>query len=87
MSLRPHRQACAVIGGAGNLYRNAVSRFIALKIKFGSSFEPSGLPTAEHLFPGPDEDNTLKQLQERYQVPEQAPPRRFPVYTLHKAAR
>lgn len=61
-SLRPHRQCCALIGGAGNLYRNAASRFVAVKIKFSDGFFPVGLPTADWLFPGPDEDNALKEL-------------------------
>jgi len=78
-SLRPHRQACAVLGGAGNLYRNAASRFIGLKIKFADSFRPSGLPTARHLFPGPDEDAMLKRLLATYEPPVGAP-RQFPVY-------
>lgn len=77
-SLRPHRQACAVLGGAGNLYRNAVSRHVALKIKCSDSFVPQNLPTAQHLFPGPDEDDTLKKLLEMDREP--AP---FPVYRLH----
>jgi hypothetical protein len=78
-SLRPHRQACAVLGGPGNLYRNAASRFIALKIKFADTFTPLDLPTAQHLFPGPDEDNTLKRLLDWYKVPNDLP-RAFPVY-------
>ncbi len=88
-ALRPHRQACAVLGGAGNLYRNAASRFIALKIKFSEAFEPSGLPTARHLFPGPDEDHTLKQLLElyadRYPWPDKLPIE-FPVYRFPEMA-
>lgn len=82
-ALRPHRQACAVLGGAGNLYRNAASRFIAVKIKFGDAFRPLGLPTARHLFPGPDEDNALRQLLERYAARYPWPdklPVSFPVY-------
>jgi hypothetical protein len=78
-ALRPHRQACAVLGGAGNLYRNAASRFIGLKIKFADGFRPSGLPTARHLFPGPDEDNMLKRLLDRYEAPRDLPTA-FPVY-------
>jgi len=67
-SLRPYRQHCAVLGGAGNLYRNATSRFVGVKIKFGDAFLPAGLPTATWLFPGPDEDNALKQLLSQYQA-------------------
>lgn len=78
-ALRPHRQACAVLGGAGNLYRNAASRFIGLKIKFSDAFRPSNLPTARHLFPGPDEDNMLKRLLALYEAPADLP-KRFPVY-------
>jgi len=77
-SLRPHRQACALLGGPGNLYRNAISRFIALKIKFSARFEPKGMPTFRHLFPGPDEDNTLKRLLKYYETPDNT--RLFPVY-------
>jgi len=61
-SLRIQRQSCATIGGAGNLYRNSASRFIGLKLKFAENFRPKGLPDARHLFPGPDEDETLKKL-------------------------
>lgn len=78
-ALRPHRQACAVLGGAGNLYRNAASRFIGLKIKFADGFRPMGLPSARHLFPGPDEDSMLKQLLALYEAPDDLP-KRFPVY-------
>lgn len=78
-SLRPHRQACAVLGGAGNLYRNAASRFIGLKIKFAEGFRPSGLPTARQLFPGPDEDAMLKRLIDQYKAPADVP-REFPLY-------
>jgi hypothetical protein len=77
-SLRPHRQACALLGGSGNLYRNAASRFIALKIRFADGFVPRGMPNSRHLFPGPDEDNTLKRLLERYELPGNS--RLFPVY-------
>ncbi|MES2940171.1 MAG: FRG domain-containing protein [Pseudomonadota bacterium] len=78
-ALRPHRQACAVLGGAGNLYRNAASRFIGLKIKFADEFRPMHLPSARHLFPGPDEDDMLKQLLALYEAPADLP-KRFPVY-------
>jgi hypothetical protein len=78
-ALRPHRQACAVLGGAGNLYRNAASRFIALKIKFADGFQPAGLPTARHLFPGPDEDAMLKRLLGCYEAPRDLS-KTFPVY-------
>jgi hypothetical protein len=82
-ALRPHRQACAVLGGAGNLFRNAVSRFIGLKIKFAASFRPIGLPSARDLFPGPDEDDMLKQLLALYEEPKELP-KRFPVYWFPK---
>lgn len=78
-ALRPHRQACAVLGGAGNLYRNAAGRFIALKIKFSDSFVPGPLPTARQLFPGPDEDDLLKRLLAHYQPPGDVR-KSFPVY-------
>jgi hypothetical protein len=78
-ALRPHRQACAVLGGAGNLYRNAASRFIALKIKFADAFRPANLPTARHLFPGPDEDPMLKRLLDQFEA-HSATSRLFPVY-------
>lgn len=83
-ALRPHRQACAVLGGAGNLYRNAASRFIALKVKFTAGFRPEGLPTARHLFPGPDEDTMLKNLLDRYKPPEDLE-KHFPVYWFPNA--
>ncbi len=78
-ALRPHRQACALLGGAGNLYRNAVSRFVGLKIKFADGFRPTGLQTARHLFPGPDEDDMLKRILALYKAPDDLP-KHFPVY-------
>ncbi|WP_198039153.1 FRG domain-containing protein [Paraburkholderia sp. SOS3] len=78
-ALRPHRQACAVLGGSGALYRNAASRFIGLKIKFADGFRPSNLPNARHLFPGPDEDPMLKRLLAMYEVPHGLM-KTFPVY-------
>ena len=72
-----------MLGGAGNLYRNAVSRFLALKIKFSDSFRPSGLPTLRHLFPGPDEDRMLERLLDRYEWPSELS-RKFPVYWFPK---
>jgi hypothetical protein len=80
-SPRPHRQAGAVIGGIGNLYRNAVSRFVGLKIKFAEGFKPEGLPTAEYLFPGPEEDPALKKLLASYR-PSKDLRKPFPVYWL-----
>lgn len=78
-SLRPHRQSCALIGGPGNLYRNAVSRFVGLKIEFADSFVPRTMPTTRHLFPGPDEDNTLKHILAREELLGSGE-RPFPVY-------
>lgn len=78
-ALRPHRQACALLGGPGNLYRNSISRFIGLKIKFDNSFKPSGLPSANYLFPGPQEDNALRALLGSYHKPE-GNHESFPVY-------
>jgi hypothetical protein len=80
-SLRPHRQECALLGGAGNLYRNAASRFLGLKIKLADGFIPVGLPTAAWLFPGPDEDNALKDLLSRYRLAANDK-NLFPVYWL-----
>jgi hypothetical protein len=80
-ALRPHRQVCGLLGGAGNLDRNAPARFIALKIKFASSFVPQNLPTADWLFPGPDEDPALAKLLKQDAMNEN-PKSIFPVYRL-----
>jgi FRG domain len=83
-SLRPHRQRCALLGGAGNLYRNAASKFVGLKIKFHRTFVPENLPAATWLFPGPEEDFTLKRLLLHQRGTKDN--KIFPVYWLPDAA-
>lgn len=78
-ALRPHRQSCGLIGGAGNLYRNGISRFVGLKIKFHRGFTPVDLPNERMLFPGFDEDSALVELKHKYSVPADSP-QFFPVH-------
>ena len=61
-ALRPVRQRCGLLGGAGSHARNYAARFLALKIRLRPGF-PVSLPvTGEDLFPGPDEDRLLASL-------------------------
>ena len=80
-ALRPHRQACGVLGGAGNLYRNSISRFIALKIKLSKDFKPHHEFDADYLFPSEKEDPALSALL-RFSRYERSTERLFPVYLL-----
>jgi hypothetical protein len=64
-ALRPMRQQCGLLGGAGNLARNYPARYIALKVRIAPGFESRVATVAEDLFPGPDEDGLLKKLLEK----------------------
>jgi hypothetical protein len=63
-SLRPQRQLCGLLGGAGNLARNYPARNIGFKFRLSPNFKFSDLPTLTELFPGPDEDKVLRRLLE-----------------------
>ncbi|MEJ7811465.1 MAG: FRG domain-containing protein [Gemmatimonadaceae bacterium] len=61
-ALRPQRQQCGLLGGAGNVARNYGARYLALKIRLAPGFAMNDGPTAEKLFPGPEEDGVLARL-------------------------
>jgi len=60
--LRPQRQNCGILGGAGNLARNYGARYISFKIRLAPVTDWSSELSAEYLFPGPDEDPALGSL-------------------------
>ncbi|MCC7373284.1 MAG: FRG domain-containing protein [Verrucomicrobiales bacterium] len=62
VALRPSRQRCGLLGGAGNLARNYCARYVGLKIRLGPDFRLSKPVPAEHLFPHPSEDTALRDL-------------------------
>jgi hypothetical protein len=64
-ALRPMRQQCGLLGGAGSLARNYPARYIALKVRIAPGLESKAAMTAEDLFPLPDEDGLLEKLLER----------------------
>jgi hypothetical protein len=61
-TLRPQRQKCGLLGGAGNLCRNYAARYIALKIRLAPGFKLDHPYPQKFLFPGPEEDVLLKKL-------------------------
>jgi hypothetical protein len=63
-ALRPARQKCGLLGGAGNLARNYCARYLGLKIRLGPSFRLSHPVSATHLFPPASEDRALASLKE-----------------------
>ena len=63
-SLRPARQKCGLIGGAGNLARNYCARYLGLKIRLGPNFRLSHPMSATDLFPPASEDRALGSLKE-----------------------
>jgi FRG domain len=83
-ALRPTRQKCGVVGGAGNLARNFSARYIALKIRLAPGFIASEDYSAEYLFPNQDEDACLAHVLD-YEN-RNARPTEFPVYGLVSSA-
>lgn len=64
IALRPSRQKCGLLGGAGNLARNYCARYLGLKIRLGPNFRLSSPLHERELFPSVSEDSTLKSLKE-----------------------
>jgi hypothetical protein len=62
VALRPSRQRCGLLGGAGNLARNYCARYLGLKIRLAPSFRLSSPLSAFELFPPDTEDRALKLL-------------------------
>jgi len=63
-ALRPSRQKCGLLGGAGNLARNYCARYLGLKIRLRPGFELSNKIGANHLFPPSSEDGALRSLKD-----------------------
>jgi hypothetical protein len=64
-ALRPERQKCGLLGGAGNLARNYCARYLGLKIRLGPNFKLSRPAQATYFFPPSSEDRALGSLKER----------------------
>ncbi|MES2908987.1 MAG: hypothetical protein V4688_07475 [Pseudomonadota bacterium] len=63
-ALRPKRQKCGLLGGAGNLARNYCARYMGLKIRLKPGFKLSTPVTPLTLFPSATEDLALAHLQD-----------------------
>lgn len=61
-ALRPHRQSCGLLGGAGNLARNYCARYLGLKLRLDPRFVLSRPMDASFLFPPDTEDAALAAL-------------------------
>jgi hypothetical protein len=64
-ALRPARQKCGLLGGAGNLARNYCARYMGLKIRLKPGFSLSSPESSSDLFPPTRDDSTLAFLQEK----------------------
>lgn len=64
-ALRPARQKCGLLGGAGNLARNYCARYLSLKIRLKPGFTLSNPVPASELFPSASEDGALNFLKEQ----------------------
>jgi hypothetical protein len=62
VALRPKRQACGLIGGAGNLARNYCARYVGLKLRLHPEFWLSKPVSATYLFPTDEEDPAMLTL-------------------------
>lgn len=61
-ALRPHRQSCGLLGGAGNLARNYCARYVGLKLRLHPDFRLDNPFPASYLFPDEQEDQALSLL-------------------------
>lgn len=64
-ALRPARQKCGLLGGAGNLARNYCARYLSLKIRLKPGFKLSNPASPIELFPPASEDGALSFLKEQ----------------------
>lgn len=62
VALRPHRQSCGLLGGAGNLARNYCARYVGLKLRLDPRFVLNRPMDVSFLFPSESEDFTLAAL-------------------------
>lgn len=62
VALRPKRQSCGLIGGAGNLARNYCARYVGLKLRLHPEFRIHKPVPASYLFPNDGEDPAMPYL-------------------------
>lgn len=63
LALRPQRQSCGLLGGAGNLARNYCARFLGLKLRLSPEFALKDPDQKRFLVPSASEDPVLAALQ------------------------
>jgi len=61
-ALRPHRQSCGLLGGAGNLARNYCARYLGLKLRLHPTFVTKNSIDPSYFFPSANEDLVLAEL-------------------------
>jgi hypothetical protein len=64
LALRPTRQSCGLLGGAGNLARNYCARYVGLKLRLGPQFALRDPTPASFYFPSEGRDTALSTLLE-----------------------
>jgi hypothetical protein len=64
MALRPRRQSCGLLGGAGNMARNYCARYLGLKLRLDPKFALKKPLDPSFLFPSAREDHALAALEE-----------------------
>lgn len=79
-ALRPVRQECGLLCGAGHLAKNYPARYLGLKIRFAPGCTLV-LPRARDLFPGPGEDRALASLLDLQTAGPEDAKTLYPVYT------
>lgn len=62
IALRPKRQSCGLIGGAGNLARNYCARYVGLKLRLHPDFRINKPVPASYLFPHDEDDPAMPYL-------------------------
>lgn len=81
LALRPQRQSCGLLGGAGNLARNYCARYLGLKLRLSPEFALKDPDQKRFLVPSASEDHVLATLQARGFSNES---RRYPAtYVVH----
>ncbi|WP_454694927.1 hypothetical protein [Achromobacter aegrifaciens] len=83
LALRPTRQSCGLVGGAGNLARNYCARYVGLKLRLHPDFRICNPVPAAHLFPSDEEDPAMLHLRT---IGLASPGRRYPLTSVHQSS-
>ena len=79
LALRPKRQSCGLIGGAGNLARNYCARYLGLKLRLHPEFRLRNPVPAAYFFPSDAEDPAMPHLRSLGLA---GPSRRYPLTSV-----